>query len=141
MAISVVVLGILTLLLFQFGNPGASGGPATQTPLADQSGLLGFGMAITFVAPLVLGILYLLYGECGLCPDTKNEAVPTEEEGKAKVVNGICIAAAAVPVVVTLLFFGFMFFLNSDFRDGIQDDITNPGTMPFNGTENGTIFG
>ena len=146
MGTSAVAFLILTFVLFQFSNAGSSGGSALQTPLADQATTIGVLMALTFVIPIVLGILYLVYGECGLCTETKDQAVPTEEGGKpAGSANPICIAAACLPVVIIIVAMGGFIYINSgggnsDVVNGIAEDIMDPIHMPFNGSVNGTLF-
>mmetsp|Transcript_90424 Transcript_90424/g.289904 ORF Transcript_90424/g.289904 Transcript_90424/m.289904 type:complete len:158 (-) Transcript_90424:165-638(-) len=83
MIVSAVVLPISTFILFQFSNPGSSGGADTMRPLSPYSAQIAVVMALAWAVPLTLSCIYPCYGEMS-CLDLKDEEVPTDPNAASK---------------------------------------------------------
>merc|ERR1712217_489431 len=105
-----VIFAISTTILFTLSNPGASGGPATQRPLSNQASNIGLVMGITFSVPLVLSVVYPIYGsQC--CQDTKDQQLPSEDGQEApSQFNRYVVAIGIIHWGIFLFGVGFIVF-------------------------------
>merc|ERR1712217_586178 len=126
-----LIFAISTTILFTLSNPGASGGPATQRPLSNQAGNIGLVMGITFSVPLVLSVVYPIYGsQC--CQDTKDQQLPSEDGQEApSQFNRYVVAIGIIHWGIFLFGVGFIVFSNlAALYESQNNDPTNP-VKPF----------